>query len=173
MTLPQDVREQALSYTRHQASKSLAELAALMERTGADCARALEGVSEAQASFTHGEEWSMRQIVEHMVGSTAGVNREIANLASGKAAPPIQQLGQTARRERPIDELRRQLAELWSETARLVASLPEDGDLEATWAHPWFGELNFKEWIAFQRMHATDHVQQIEALKTHPDYPKA
>jgi len=41
MTQAEDIREQALSYVRHQAAKGRADLAALMERTGADCARCL------------------------------------------------------------------------------------------------------------------------------------
>ncbi len=35
-----------------------------------------------------------------------------------------------------------------------------------------FGPLNGKEWIAFQRLHAMDHVQQMEKVKAHPGYPK-
>ena len=42
MTQNTDIREQALSYMRHQASKSLGDLVALVERTAADCDRCLE-----------------------------------------------------------------------------------------------------------------------------------
>jgi hypothetical protein len=171
MTQAQDMREQAVSYAQHQAKKSLPELAELMERTGEDCARCLEGVSEAQASFAHDEEWSMKQVLEHMLGSSAAINTEISNLAAGKASAPAGQTGVTRESKRSIGQLVAALADLWAETGRLVASLPEDGNLAATWDHPWFGSLNFKEWIAFQRMHALDHVQQMEKLKAHPDYP--
>jgi len=173
MTQAQDMREQAVSYAQHQAKKSLAELAELMERTGEDCARCLEGVGEAQAEFKHDEEWSTKEVLEHMLGSSKEINREIANLAAGKESAPVGQTGLTRKSDRPIGELSAALADLWVETGRLVASLPEDGNMDATWDHPWFGSLNFKEWIAFQRMHALDHVQQMEKLKAHPDYPKA
>ena len=173
MTLPADVREQVLSYIRHQAAKSLPGLAALMERTGAECARCLEDTSETQASFSHGEEWSMKEVVGHMLGSSAAINHEIAGLAAGRESRPAGRTGVTAGGGRPIEELRRALAGLWLETGRLVASLPEDGNLERTWDHPWFGPLNFREWIVFQRIHAMDHVQQMERLKVHPDYPEA
>ncbi len=75
--------------------------------------------------------------------------------------------------DRPVGELQRALTELWAETGRLVASLPEAGNLERTWDHPMFGSLNFREWIAFQRLHALDHVQQMEKVKAHPGYSKA
>jgi hypothetical protein len=167
-----DMREQALSYVHHQAAKGLAELAALMERTGEDCARCLDGVSEAQAAFAHDEEWSMREVVEHMISSSRAINEEIANLAKGADSAREARTGLTPKSQRGIEELRRGLSDLWSQTGALVASLPEDASLDSTWDHPWFGALNFREWIAFQRMHALDHVQQIEKLKAHPDYPK-
>src|SRR4030095_13438840 len=43
-TSQQDERRQILGYIRHQASKSLADLRVLAERTAADCGRCLEGV---------------------------------------------------------------------------------------------------------------------------------
>ncbi|MEX0800113.1 MAG: DinB family protein [Dehalococcoidia bacterium] len=180
MTQAQDMKEQAVSYAQHQAKKSLAELAELMERTGEDCARSLEGVSEAQAEFKpvlsdaegHDEEWSMKEVLEHMLGSSKSINHEIANLAAGKESAPTGQTGLTQKSDRPIGMLSSALADLWIETGRLVASLPQDGNLDATWDHPWFGSFNFKEWIAFQRMHALDHVQQMEKLKLHPAYPR-
>ena len=166
-------QEQAVSYIRHQAAKGLADLAALMGRTGAECERCLEGVSDAQASFGHGEEWSMKEVVGHMLLAGEAVNREVANLVEGGRVSPPGRTGLTAGGDRAVEDLRQALANLWAETGRLVASLPEDGDLKRTWDHPWFGPLNFKEWIVFQRLHAMDHVQQMERLREHPDYPEA
>jgi hypothetical protein len=80
-------------------------------------------------------------------------------------------MGVVSGADRSIEELRQALADLWRETAELVSSLPE-GNLERTWDHPAFGPLNFREWIAFQRIHAMDHIQQMEKIKAHPDYPK-
>ena len=173
MTQSPEIAQQALAYARHQAAKSLADLAALMERTGAECAHCLESVTDTQASFSHGEEWSMKEVLGHMLGSSAAINHEIAGLAAGRESRPPGRPGVTAGGDRPIEELQRALAGLWLETGRLVASLAEDGNLERTWDHPWFGPLNFKEWIAFQRLHAMDHVQQMERLREHPDYPEA
>ncbi len=172
MTQSTDIREQALSYMRHQAAKSMGDLAVLMERTAAECARCLEGVSEEQAIFKYDEEWCIKEVLGHMLVSGKGVNREIANLVEDNAPSREARMGLVSNAGRPIGELRPALADLWSETGRLVASLPEVGNLDRTWQHPFFGPLNFKEWIAFQRLHAMDHVQQMEKVKAHPDYPK-
>ncbi len=173
MTQDTDSREQALSYIRHQAAKSMDDLAALMERTAADCARCLEGVSEEQASFQHDEEWSIKEVLGHMLDSGAGVNREIGNLVEDRPSAREARMGVASGADRTLKEMRQLLTDLWGETGRLVASLPEAGNLERTWEHPAFGPLNFREWIAFQRLHAMDHVQQMEKVKAHPDYPKA
>ncbi len=181
MTQAADPNQQALSYARHQASKSLAELAALMERTGADCARCLESVTEGQALFkpppgtgpAGEDEWSIKEVLAHMIDSTATINREIASLVAGRPASTVGQIGVTRGDDRPIEQIRRSLSDLWAETARLVASLPEDASRERTRTHPWFGPLNFREWVAFQRLHAMDHVQQIDKVKADPAYPAA
>ena len=173
MTQGTDIREQALSYMRHQAAKSMDDLAALMERTGADCARCLEGVSEEQAGFQYDQEWSMKEVLGHMIESGKGVNREIANLVEDRPSAREARMGVVAGADRTLEEMRQMLTDLWAETGRLVASLPEAGNLERTWEHPAFGPLNFREWIAFQRLHAMDHVQQMEKVKAHPGYPRA
>ncbi len=173
MTQGTDIRQQALSYIRHQATKSMDDLAALIERTATDCARCLEGVSEEQAAFHYNQEWSIKEVLGHMLDSGKGVNKEIANLVENNPSEKEARMGVASGADRPVGELRRALTELWRETGRLVGSLPEDGNLERTWDHPMFGSLNFREWIAFQRLHAMDHVQQMEKVKAHSDYPKA
>ncbi len=172
MTQSADIREQALSYMRHQASKSLSDSVALIERTAADCDRCLEEVREEQATFRYDEEWSIKEVLGHMLDSGKGVNKEIANLVENSPSEKEARMGVSSGGDRPIEQLRQALADLWQETGRLVGSLPEDGNLERTWEHPMFGPLNFKEWIAFQRLHAMDHVQQMENVKAHPDYPQ-
>jgi hypothetical protein len=171
MTQDSDVQQQVLSYLRHQADKAPADLAALMERTAADCARCLDGISEEQAAFQYDQEWSIKEVLGHMLASGNGVNREIGNLTEDRPSAGHARMGVVSGADRPIGELRQALARLWRETARLAASLPEAG-LKRTWEHPVFGPLNPGEWIAFQRLHATDHIQQIEIIKANPDYPK-
>ena len=173
MTQSTDIREQALSYIRHQASKSLGDLVTLIERTAADCDRCLKDVSEEQATFRYDEEWCIKEVLGHMLVSGAGVNREIANLVEDRPSAREARMGVVSDADRAMRELRQALADMWAETGRLVGSLPEDGNLERTWDHPLFGSLNFREWIAFQRLHAMDHVQQMEKVKAHSDYPKA
>lgn len=55
----------------------------------------------------------------------------------------------------------------------LVERLPQDANLDAKHDHPFFGPLNWKEWLAFQRVHDGDHIEQIEAIEGSPSYSRA
>ena len=127
MTQDPDIQQRVLSYLRHQADKDPEDLAALMERTAAECARSLDGVSEQQAAFQYDQEWSIKDVLGHMLASGKGVNREIASLAEGRPSTGEAPIGVVSGADRPTDELRRALAEFWAETVRLAGSLPETG----------------------------------------------
>jgi hypothetical protein len=172
MTQDADVREQVLSYARHQAAKSPADLAELMERTSADCARCLEGMTDRQAEFKYDREWSVKEVLGHLIGAMALVNADIAGVAQGKEPRPAYGEGPTSGYERGLEDLRGALAREWSRTIRLVRSLSDDVAGKAMPPHPMFGPLNLKEWIAFLRLHAMDHIQQMETIKAHTDYPE-
>ena len=145
----QDKRaEQALAYIRHQASKGLADLRALAERTAADCGRCLESVSEQQARFKPGDEWSVKEVLDHLIYATTLIAERIRDLAAGKVPQPFTADNNAGRSTQPIQELRQEMVGLLKETVALVGSLP-DGDLPpGTWEHPSLGPLNGKELIA-------------------------
>ena len=88
----QDETAQALGYIRHQAAKGVVGLLALAERTAGDCVRCLEGISEEQARFNPGGEWSVKEVLDHMIYATAHVIlRPIRDLGSGKVLGPTRQ----------------------------------------------------------------------------------
>ncbi len=89
--VPRDERtQQALTYVRHQATKSLADLRVLVERTAADCGRCLEGISEEQACFQPGNEWSIKEVLDHLIYATARqVTERIRHLAVRRPPRPF------------------------------------------------------------------------------------
>src|SRR2546428_3165603 len=101
----QDERtKQALAYIRHQASKSIASLRILAERTAADCRRRLEGITEEQARFKPGNEWSVKEVLDHLIYSTAkAVIEPVRDLGAGETPKPFtpDNSGGGGRRRRP------------------------------------------------------------------------
>lgn len=143
----------------------------LVGRTAADCARCLDGVSEGQARFKPGDEWSVKEVLDHLIYATALVTERIRDLAAERAPRPFTADSSAGRSTRPIQELRQEMARLLDETVVLVGSLPEGDPPPGTWEHPSLGPLNLKEMIVYHRLHVMDHVQQIEKIKASPGYP--
>ena len=54
----------------------------------------------------------------------------------------------------------------------MVAAIPDGPASEATALHPFFGDLNCKEWAAFVYVHSRDHADQIEKVKAAPGFPR-
>ncbi len=171
-----DVIQQAVGYCTHQASKGIDSLIALIERTGEDWRRCLDGVSEAQAEFSPAEgEWTTKEVVTHFLLATASVNDQIRRLTAGE---DVGQLASAGPDERPAEttsvaELSAETVAIFDEIAQLTRGLEGNPHLDRQFPHPAFGQLNILQWIAFQRLHGMDHMQQIEKNKADAGYPKA
>ncbi len=171
-----EIIQRAVDYCSHQAGKGIDSLVSLMERTGEDWRRCLDGVSEAQAEFSPAQgEWTTKEVVTHFLLATLSVNDQIGELTSGR---DVGQLASAAPDERPAEttsvaELSAETVAIFDEIARLTRALEGNAHLERQFPHPAFGQLNILEWIAFQRIHGMDHMRQIEKNKTDAGYPKA
>ncbi|MCH7484785.1 MAG: DinB family protein [Chloroflexi bacterium] len=172
-----DVAEQARAYCSHQGAKGIDSLAALMERTKADWERCLEGMTEEQASFAPGEEWSARKVLTHFLKVTDGVNSGIKNLTAGQAPASTDEVDLARAGKTPdcetTEKMREGMAEVFDEIVRLTRALEGNAYLDRQFPHPAFGQMNILEWIAFQRLHGMDHMGQVEKNKADAGYPKA
>jgi len=164
---------------RHQGAKSFADLDAMLQRTAADCDACLAGLSDAQAVFAPEGEWCAKEVIGHVLTSNRGINQQIADMA-GIANPAGESAKTRAMGERsleeeklPITDLRAKVAAVFQDNRRLAEALQSSNKLDQKFPHPLFGPLNLKEWIAFHRLHAMDHIQQIEKIRSDAAYPPA
>ncbi len=191
MTQQADPMQQAMAYMRHQAAKGLDSLAALMERTRADWERCLAGMTDAQALLNppatgnssgspvggEGPKWCAKEVIGHFLASERSLNRQVAELAGVEPppgpSPTVRAMGVQSEEDEalPLDALRQKLAAFFEETRGLIAALERGANLDQTFPHPVFGQLNSKEWMVFHRVHALDHIQQIDKIKADPAYP--
>lgn len=133
--------------------------------------QAIDGVSDEQADWSPGgDEWSTRQIIEHVLTVSRSTLQLIEDLAAGRPEdereprPPAKMPGSFAR-------LRAHLVEHSVKLASLPERLPGMVNLEMRSPHSNFGELNSREWFLFNRIHDTDHRKQIEAIQAADGYP--
>ena len=174
MTLPEDVRQQVVGYLKHKASKSTSDLLALVDRAAGWIEQSLAGMSESQARFRPSpDEWSVADVLRHVDASMRSTARIIEALATGEGVPPhmdappmLEDAGKT------LAELRSGVAQSYDEVRAAVAAIPDGPAAAPTAFHPFFGDLNCKEWAAFVYVHSRDHADQIQSLKAEPGFPR-
>ncbi len=171
-----DAIQKAVDYCTYQADKGIDSLVALMQRTAADWQRCLDGVSDSQADFSPApNEWTTKEVVTHFLQASDGVNRQIEQLTHGKDVGILAPGGpdQRPKVQDTVAELSDGIAVIYDETVKLTRLLEGNPNLGKTFPHPAFGQLTITQWIAFQRLHGMDHMQQIDKNKADANYPKA
>lgn len=169
MVLPDEARNTVISYLAHQGEKDVAAIVQPAERERRRLEDLLAHISEDHAAFVPASGgWSVKEVVRHVAGAERGVAVIIARLTGvPEPAEESRPAGQS------LADACRELSEARAGLLELVAGVPPDANLETRHEHPFFGPLNWKEWLAFQRVHDGDHIAQIEAIQRQPAYPKA
>ncbi|WP_100011331.1 DinB family protein [Lentibacillus sediminis] len=128
------------------------------------------------------DQWSIKQVLEHLYLMEATVTRTIEKqLANGEATEAKEKpIERTVNRKTKVDapeylvpsEDFRTLEELKKKLAATHQGLSDlenrtnNQDLEAkTFPHPAFGDLSLKQWIPFVGYHEMRHTEQIKEVK--------
>ena len=111
------------------------------------------------------DSWSVNEVLAHVADSCVRVNAGVlAAVREGTPARPLQDaLQATGDVRRPMewwDTLSAERRSLFKQ----LETVTGDEHLEVKWNHPFFGDLNWREWILFLRLHDGDHARQIEAI---------
>ena len=111
------------------------------------------------------EEWSAADVMGHMLIIAAIDERAIPGVIErGEQPPDVVDLVSPA----PADLTREQmLTELERLRERLIASvLKADAaaHLDILWGHNEFGQMNWREWLLFARVHTLDHTRQMQSI---------
>ncbi|HEY8492167.1 MAG TPA: DinB family protein [Dehalococcoidia bacterium] len=175
VTLPEERRREIVDYLKHQGAKTTEELAALIDRSQAILDDLLSGMTEEQAAFRPDpDQWSVKDVLAHIDASLHGTARIIEATARGerpsaRSADPAS-VGSS---DASLDELRDRVEEAYRRVRETVLDLGPDPDLSVTVRHPFFDELNCKEWAAFIYLHCgRDHTNQIQQIMAHPGFPR-
>ena len=165
MVLPDDVRDRVTSYIKHQATKSPQ---AIIDLVSATQSRFLEIVTPLDDAIVARQpapdEWSVHDLVRHVVSAEGGVAKLVHGLARGER-PDLSGVGIGSMVDAGsfgalLDQLRATNATLLD----AIATLPAAPDTTSVAPHPFFGDLNCLQWATFQRVHDTDHVQHAEKI---------
>lgn len=166
---------QALAYIKKLEASANSELVERMRGTKEKFLAEIAGLSDAQVAFSPGEgQWSMNQVCLHMQDALGFVNNGIGDLARGIATRDTtgeKIMGQLAKDPGDFALTTQALTATLDDAVDVIVALPQEPNTTLQAPHPLFGMLNYRQWIAFNLMHAVIHVRQIQRIKDSPGYP--
>ena len=157
--------ERIRGYLQAQAAKLT--IPQLVDRIGTDMMelhQALRAVPEDRFSERPGDnDWSANEIAAHLAATSRSVARGITQVLDEGAQPErvadaIQGTGVVRDATGWWNEIRSDRERLFDRVTKAAG----DEHLEITWQHPMFGDLNWREWLLFTRLHDLDHARQLQ-----------
>lgn len=170
----QEVLDEVGGYLRgYSAKHSLVEVIDRVSATLDELEAVVAPMTPEQAAFSPSPDaWSSQEVAGHIAEYSPAVTKLVMLLDRGADGQYYRQPNMPP--ERPISDMTVQDgAAVASDGLKEIASAFEarEPNLERTFAHPFFGQLNAREWVLFLRVHAIDHMNQIRANMSHADYP--
>ena len=110
-------------------------------------------------------EWSAADVLAHVRTIAAFDERSICGVIERGEQPPnvddaLEQAPTNATREH-------MLADIEALRERLIAVVMQADPqvhLDIVWGHNEFGNMNWREWLLFARVHTLDHARQMQAI---------
>jgi len=133
----------------------------------------IEGLSEGQLAFVEAEgKWTIREVSLHVAHAIPRVGTLVPLLAGGTEPPPRKpKAGVLGDDPGSFDALLAELRTGFDKAVGVVDSLKDSPDLEPKAEHPFFGHLQCLEWYAFNVLHITVHVAQVQRIKANVGFP--
>ncbi|MGB2694112.1 MAG: DinB family protein [Dehalococcoidia bacterium] len=176
-----EMADRIRSYIQHNATKSPQAMTELVQRGHDQLFALTDGLSEQQATFKpSADDWSVLETMRHVVAGKRGAARVCTRLAGGDAPSNVGGEGQVSTQDGIVGEEFTTLADARAaaqaahdELVEFIGALSPGTNVEARYRHFVFGDLNCREWAAFQRVHDGDHANQIEKIQAVAGFPKA
>ena len=110
-------------------------------------------------------EWCANEVAAHLTEASRAVAAGIVTaIEEGTKPGRIRDvMAHTDERRDPADWWKQIEADRESLFGRL-GSVKGDEHLDLVWEHPMFGDLNWREWLLFTRIHDLDHARQIQSV---------
>ncbi len=109
--------------------------------------------------------WSANEVLAHVVESGAAVAAAIRAVLDGDRPPErlADRVRATVPRRTPMVWWQALVADREALFARVLRAAADER-LAVRWQHPFFGNLNWREWLLFLRVHDLDHARQLQRI---------
>lgn len=174
-TIPED-RQKRLEMAKAWLTQTFAlpdeEILDITARERAKLEAAVGSASDEQALFSPGEgQWSISEVARHISQAHRGCAMLVQSLAKGKVPASELQIGSMPEDPGDHEKVKAMLTEAFDALTDSFGAMHQDPNLTAKYAHPWFGEMNAREWFAFCSLHTMAHIRQVERIKASEGYP--
>ncbi len=110
-------------------------------------------------------EWSAADVLAHVCAIVAFDERSICGVIGYGEQPPnvddaLEQAPSDATREQLLADIERHRERLID----VVLQADPQTHLDIVWGHNEFGNMNWREWLLFARVHTLDHTRQMQAI---------
>ncbi len=156
-------------------TKSDAKLLELLDERQEGFVRCLKGITAEQSRFVPGEgQWCIDEVARHLDHANNRVAGLIEALTAGNVPGGEPALGVVPQDDRDFEEVKADLLSSFDTLRDDFKNITDaDANLDVRYKHPFFGELNAREWFVFNFVHASVHIQQVERIKSTPGFPAA
>jgi len=162
MTQPQEDFDRIRGYLQQQAAqRTIDELIARVQEGVDDLATAARSVADDKLkAIPDGDEWTPLDCLRHAAASNIQVAQQVLFAALEGYLPTDGEPEVPADREAILNAHAEAIDSLYAH----VRSADPDANLELKWKHQFFGDLNWREWLLFLRIHSRDHARQLAAM---------
>lgn len=149
-----------------------ARLLELLDERKEGFLKSLDGVTPSQAAFVPGEgQWCIDEVIRHLAHTNNRVAGLIEALTSGYVPGGSPVIGYVPRDDRDFEHVKADLMSSFDMLRGVFNAVTDPGaNLEVKYKHPFFGDLNAREWFVFNFVHASVHIQQVERIKSTPAF---
>jgi hypothetical protein len=150
------------SYLQAKAAEySVEELVAKAEEGLAELLAAARAIDAgAFGARREGEEWSPLDCLLHAAHSNSVNATQVLYVALSGELPAVDDPHLPHDRDGLVAQQREAFDSLYAH----VREAAPDAFLDVRWPHPMFGDLNWREWLLFLRIHCRDHARQLPGL---------
>ena len=167
----QETREEEVarvrSYLASQAMRRTpAQIVEVLREAHRQFLEATAAVPDALFRTPPGEgEWTAADVLVHVCSIAAFDEQSIGGVIErGKRPPDVRDIIETAPAENTREKMLAALEESRERLIALVLQADPQAHLDITWGHGEFGQMNWREWLLFARVHTLDHTRQMQAI---------
>ncbi len=110
-------------------------------------------------------EWSAADVLAHVRSIAAFDERSICGvLERGEQPANANDVLEQAPRNATREQLLADIEALRERLIAVVLQADPQAHLDIVWGHNEFGNMNWREWLLFARVHTLDHARQMQAI---------